>query len=117
MMKRLRKRNKKGGFIVTAELILIATILVLGLLVGMAELRDSLVAELDDVADAFGSLSQSYTFNGVSNQNGPPELTAGSFYIDQTDPGQGELTYGGDGLDINTSIFPGPENQVLAPTP
>ena len=89
----------------------------LGLLVGMAELRDSLVAEYDDLADGFGAVSQSYTFNGVMNENSPAEQTAGSSYQDLVDIGPDVMTrgangfavdrsYGGDTLDIGTSIPP-----------
>jgi hypothetical protein len=104
-MKKMRK-TKKGGFIVTAELILIATILVLGLLVGMAEVRDSLVAELDDIGEAFGALDQSYSFNGVENDNVPVEFTEGSTWSDAVDPSVTDDTYGGDQENINTSIAP-----------
>jgi hypothetical protein len=105
MMKTIR-RNKRSGFIVTAELILIATILVLGLLVGLAEVRDSLVGELDDVGEAYGALDQSYSFNGVENDNVPLEFTEGSTWGDASDPSLTDDTYGGDLVNISTSIAP-----------
>lgn len=48
------------GFVISAELILVATIVVIGLLVGLATYRDALVQELGDTAAAVGALNQSY---------------------------------------------------------
>jgi hypothetical protein len=79
-----KARNNKSGFIVTAELLLITTILVIGLIVGMVTLRNSMNAELEDVAEAIGDLNQSYNFMGllVDNTTG---TTAGSCYTDEPD--------------------------------
>ena len=44
--------NDEAGVIVSAEIVLVATILVLGLIVGLAELQSSIVAELSDLASA-----------------------------------------------------------------
>jgi hypothetical protein len=70
------------GFVVSAELILVATILVLGMIVGLVSLRDQIVQELGDVAAAFSQLNQSYSFSGVT---GHTASTAGSQFLDQTD--------------------------------
>lgn len=72
----------EAGFIVSAELILIATIAVLGLVVGLTEVSTSVNTELDDVASAIGSMNQSYTFNGL---RGCKAATAGSCYGDKVD--------------------------------
>ncbi len=56
----------QSGFIVSAELVLIATLLVIGLVVGLSEIQHSVVAELNDVADAVGSLIQSFYYSGFS---------------------------------------------------
>ena len=58
----------EAGFIISAELVLVATILVGGLIVGMVSLRDQVVQELVDVGQAIGSLSQSYAFSGVESR-------------------------------------------------
>lgn len=79
-----KARNKKSGFIVTAELLLITTILVIGLIVGMVTLRNSMNAELEDVAEAIGDLNQSYNFMGLLVDNGTG-ATAGSCYTDEPD--------------------------------
>lgn len=74
--------NDEAGFIVSIELILIATIAVIGLIAGLTAVRDAVVSELSDVAGAIQDLNQSYTFFGVQGHSG---ATAGSDYIDQTD--------------------------------
>lgn len=66
--------NDEHGFVVSAELILISTVAVLGLMVGLAEIRQAVVEELEDVASAIGSLNQGYCMTGLrtskSNSNG-----------------------------------------------
>lgn len=52
----------EAGFIVSAELILIATITVIASVVGLAEVSNSINNELQDVADAFDSVNQSYRY-------------------------------------------------------
>jgi hypothetical protein len=74
--------SDEAGFIVSAELVLIATILVLGMIVGLVSVRDQVVQELADIAQAFGNISQSYSFSGIT---GHTSSTAGSFFGDTTD--------------------------------
>jgi hypothetical protein len=50
------------GFIVSTELILMGTIATLGLVVGLATYRDSVVQELGDTAMGIGVLNQSYDY-------------------------------------------------------
>jgi hypothetical protein len=60
-----------GGVILSAEIVLIGTILVLGMIVGMVELETSICGELHDLANAVGNLSQSYQYAGfVSSADG-----------------------------------------------
>ena len=75
--------NDETGFIVSAELILVATILVLGLIVGPSELALNITSELEDVASAFGSVNQSFHTNGVHSEG--KACTAGSRYEDDSD--------------------------------
>lgn len=56
----------ESGFIVSAELVLISTLLVIGLIVGLSSLQYAVVSELNDVAKTIGSLNQSYTYTGFS---------------------------------------------------
>ena len=74
--------NDDAGFVVSAELVLIATILVLGMIVGLASIRDQVVQELGDIALAFGRINQSYSFSGIT---GHTSNTAGASFVDRTD--------------------------------
>ncbi|MDF1743671.1 MAG: hypothetical protein P1V19_08245 [Gimesia sp.] len=74
--------NDEAGFVVSSELVLIGTILVLGVVVGLATVRDQVVQELGDLALAISNINQSYSFSGVT---GHTSSTAGSIYIDLLD--------------------------------
>lgn len=80
----------EAGFIISAELVLVATILVIGMIVGLSELQHAVVQELNDVGDAIGNLNQSYSFGGflaLKNQGAPgvKAFTRGSVFADQAD--------------------------------
>lgn len=70
------------GFVVSTELILLATVAVIGLLVGMAAVRDGVVSELSDVAGAVQDVNQGYSYDGITGHN---SATAGSTYVDDLD--------------------------------
>lgn len=74
--------SDEAGFIVSSELVLIATVLVIGMLAGLTTIRDQVVQELADVADAISEINQSYSFNGVT---GHSASTAGSVFLDLRD--------------------------------
>ncbi|CAK9069542.1 Uncharacterized protein SCF082_LOCUS34797, partial [Durusdinium trenchii] len=57
-----------AGFIVSAELVLISTIAVLGLIVGLSEVALNINNELEDVGSAFASIKQSYSYEGAQTQ-------------------------------------------------
>jgi hypothetical protein len=76
-----RKQNQKG-FIVSTELMLIATILVIGLIVGLSAVRVAVVTELADVSGAISAVGQTYSFSGAAGHHAS---TNGSFYQDQLD--------------------------------
>jgi uncharacterized membrane protein YgcG len=61
--------NDEAGFIISAELVLVATICVIGLIVGLSEIQHAVVQELNDVADAIGSVNQSYHYSGFSKRD------------------------------------------------
>lgn len=78
----------EAGFIVSAELVLVATIVVVGLVVGLAEVQSAVVAELNDVGDAIGSLNQSYYVSGSTSYKGHHGVKAsfaGSSFRDTVD--------------------------------
>lgn len=55
----------EAGFIISAELVLVLTIAVLGMVVGLTAVRDAVTNELNDLAHAFGAVSQSYHVVGL----------------------------------------------------
>ena len=71
-----------SGFIVSIELILISTIVVIGLVTGFTALRDAIVSELSDVGGSIQDLNQSYSFNGMQ---GHSATTNGSSWTDRLD--------------------------------
>jgi hypothetical protein len=56
--------NDEQGVLISAELVLVMTIGVIGMTVGLSEVQHAVVAELNDVGDAIGSLNQSFGFSG-----------------------------------------------------
>lgn len=90
----------EAGFIVSAELILIATIAVLGLVVGLSEVSWGINEELEDVGSAFGSVNQSFQYNGVRGHKGS---AAGSSFGDQRDYCDGQW-------DLSCDSVPQPES-------
>ena len=65
-----------GGALIATEWVFAATILVLGLVVGLNTVASAVNAELADLANAISSLNQSFSFGGSS---GCCASTAGSF--------------------------------------
>ncbi len=76
--------NDEAGFIVSAELVLIATIGVLSLVVGLSEVAFNINQELEDVGSAFGSINQTYQYNGAAGHKGQ---SSGSAFWDNRDAG------------------------------
>ena len=77
-----RLYNDENGFVVSAELILVVSILVLGVIVGMAELSWNVNEELEDVGSAFGEVNQGYVLSSVV---GHKAAKAGSRFRDYRD--------------------------------
>ena len=95
--------NDESGFIVSSELILIATIMVIGLIAGMVEIQYAVVGELNDISEAIGSLNQSFSFTGftgtkvIGGVTSVKSQTFGSIFVDHTDQCDGnECTLGCD---------------------
>lgn len=72
----------EAGFVVSAELVLIATIVVLSLVVGLSEVANGVNEELEDVGSAVGSINQSLRYSGFSGHKG---WIAGSGFDDGPD--------------------------------
>ncbi|WP_025563339.1 hypothetical protein [Psychromonas sp. SP041] len=82
-------KKKEAGFVMTSELLLLSTTIVIGLVVGLTTMRDAVTAEMEDVAEAIGSLDQSYAFDGLINGEGTAEIS-GSGFIDAVDVNAGD---------------------------
>src|SRR5262245_32326405 len=71
--------NDEAGFIVSAELVLVATILVIGMITGLTSVRDAVITELADVGGDIAAVNQSYTFGAASSHSA---TTACSSFVD-----------------------------------
>ena len=56
--------NDETGFVLSAELVIILTVAVLGIIVGLSYVQTAVVNELSDVGSAISSLNQSYAYTG-----------------------------------------------------
>jgi hypothetical protein len=102
------KKNKKGGFVVTVELLFIVTLLVIGVAIAFPLIRNSVIAEIEDTAEAIGALDQSYFITGadVWSASQAAEITGsheGSQFTDDNDQQAGA---GDDALSYNLLIAP-----------
>ena len=80
--------NDEAGVILSAEMVLVLTICVLGVIVGLSHVVMAVNQELSDVAQAIGSLNQSYSFTGFTccRKHGCyTSQTHGSFFNDGPD--------------------------------
>lgn len=80
--------NDEAGVVISAELVLIGTVLVIGMIVGLVELQCAVVGELSDLGDAIGNLDQSYVTSGLAsykNYGGVKARTFGAQYSDKAD--------------------------------
>jgi Flp pilus assembly pilin Flp len=81
--------NDENGFLVSSELVLISTILIMGLVVGLTEVSFAVNNELEDVASAIGSVNQSFYANGIHSAD--KSCTAGSEFEDLADDCDGQF--------------------------
>jgi Flp pilus assembly pilin Flp len=70
------------GALIAVEWIFLATILILGVITGMVAVRQAIIAEFHDIANALLALNQSFSFSGQSNCE---SSSAGAFFIDFAD--------------------------------
>ena len=80
LIKRLWK--DEAGFVVSTELILVATLVVIGMVVGLSTVRDSVTNELADTAGAIDDINQSYSTEGIQ---GHSSAVSGFDFKDNTD--------------------------------
>lgn len=62
----LKLWNDDRGALLATEWVFVSTIMVVGVVAGLKSVQQAVVTELEDMANAIGSLSQSYTFSGTS---------------------------------------------------
>ena len=80
--------SDEAGVIISAELVLVGTILVVGMIVGLVELQTSVVDELNDLGEAIGSTNQTFVTSsiaGIKTSGDPKAITAGSYFNDNQD--------------------------------
>lgn len=80
--------HEEDGFIISSELLLLGTIAVVGLLVGLVSIRDSVLLEFDDFSKAVGFLNQSLSYAGVSDDSA---TTEGGLFEDSADVGDQDI--------------------------
>ena len=77
--------NDENGFIVSAEIVLVGTILVLGVIVGLTELSIGVNEELEDLGAAVGSVNQSYYYKLACAKKGHVASSSFQDYRDECD--------------------------------
>ena len=73
---------EETGAVVSAEIMLVASILVIGVIVGLKSVRDAVVTELADVAQALSNVNQSYCYSGTAGHHA---FTGGGAFSDLAD--------------------------------
>jgi len=79
----------ENGVILSAELVIVGSVLVVGLITGMTTLQEAVNGEMEDLAGAIGSLDQSYRFSGFTGRSSRTgsikACTAGSSFCNKED--------------------------------
>ena len=75
-------KNDENGILVSAEIVLVGTILVLGVIVGLTELSFNVNQELEDLGSAIGGINQTYYYTLASGKKGE---VVGSTFLDFVD--------------------------------
>lgn len=88
----------EAGAIVTSELLLIATLLVIGVVAALAAVRAAIVTELADFSSSIGTMNQSFSVGGTASGDG--SFTAASAFADAADAGD---TVGPQGQQVGPS--------------
>ena len=90
--------NDEAGFVISSELIFVATLLVIGMITGLTTIRDQVLGELGDVADAVSEFDQSYSISAVTAH---ASSTSGAIFADGED-----FCEGGTGTDQVAAALP-----------
>jgi hypothetical protein len=83
----LRLWNDDCGALIATEWVFLATILVLGSITGLVAVRQNVIAQFAELANAVMALDQSYSFSGQGDNSTQfvGEFFSGSFEFDQID--------------------------------
>lgn len=87
--------HDESGVIISAELVLVLTVAVLAMVVGLSEIAVAVNTELNDLSNAVGALSQSYSYTGFSSTKSAglfKNSVAGSYFADASDDCDGNTT-------------------------
>lgn len=116
--------NDEAGFIISAELVLIATLCVLGLVAGLTLVRDAVGGEFSDIACALRSLDQSYSYSGFRawkrcgyGCGTTKAYTAGSFFSQKGEQTQAEIVSFGDCRQVAPAVPAAPAVQTVPSLP
>ncbi len=71
--------NDDCGALIATEWVFVVTVMVIGIITGLVAVRQAVIVELTEVAQAIMALNQSYSFSGQSNCE---SSTAGSAATD-----------------------------------
>lgn len=82
----------EGGGLISAELVLVATLLICAVAVGVSAVRVALVSELADLGAAIGAIDQSYSVGGLTGHNA---ACAGQQFVDLLDNCDDGITQAG----------------------
>ena len=74
--------NDEAGLVLSAELVFMSSVVVIGMIVGLSAARDGVTSELSDVGSAVSEYNQGYLVNGVT---GHGASIAGTHHADNTD--------------------------------
>jgi Flp pilus assembly pilin Flp len=78
--------NDESGAVIAAELVLVLTIVVIGVIVGLSEVAVAINTELNDISNAIGALDQSFFFTGFhADDDKEKSMTGGSLFEDAHD--------------------------------
>jgi hypothetical protein len=99
--------HEESGFIVSTELVLVATVLLLSTVVGMKKISAQVLAEMSDLGNAIGYLNHTYMLAGASHVAADGSVLASwsgtGVLPDGVDVGAGDLT------SIATNVIPSNE--------
>lgn len=110
------------GFTASMELVLMATILIIGMIVGLTTWRDTVVQELGDSAAAVSELNQGYSYDSTTinkifrtDDGGFVRVmadVAGSSYVDRRDFCQAAITDPAGQPPMCITLTTGPTNEL-----